>query len=235
MRDADDTGAWTQLEFASPRPVVGGSVAYDPVREQVVALFARGPGSEDVQAWALTVAPPSASLVGSSPSTGVIALKWESVAAIGRAAALERREGSSAWIELGPLGFTPQGIATFADHDVSAGRTYDYRVRISIAGSPWFSNFATISAPGAGSLALSGPNPAIGALRVDFSLPQSGTARVEAFDVIGRRCFSRDVGGLGAGGHSLLLDAGSSLRPGIYVIRVQYAGETRTRRVVFMR
>src|SRR5262249_51655778 len=62
-RDVDDTGPWVQLEFASARPVVSGSLAYDRVRDQVVALFARKPGSDDVQAWALTVAPPSASLV----------------------------------------------------------------------------------------------------------------------------------------------------------------------------
>ena len=235
MRDVDDTGAWTQLDFASPRPVVGGSVAYDPVRDQVVALFAQTPGSDDVQVWALTVGPPSASLVGSSSSANGIALTWESPAGIGRATSLERREGSSAWADLGPLDFDARGLATFADHGVSAGHRYDYRVHISFAGSPWFSSSVAVTTPGASRLVLSGPNPAIGVFRVDLSLPQAGPARLEAFDVTGRRCVSREVGGLGPGAHSILLDASGSLRPGIYVVRLQYAGETRTGRVVFMR
>jgi len=235
MRNVDDTGPWTQLDFASPRPVVSGAVAYDPVRDQVVGLFAQTPGSDDVQAWALTVGPPSASLVGSMPSAGGIALTWESSAAIGRATSLERYDGISAWTEVGPLDFNAQGLATFTDHGVTAGHRYDYRVRISFAGSPWFSKSITVAAPGSRRLALSGPNPAIGAFRVDFNLPASGPARLEAFDVTGRRCFSREVGGLGPGIHSILLDAGNSLRPGIYLIRLQHAGETQTGRVVFMR
>ena len=235
MRDTDDTGAWTQLDFASPRPVVGGSVAYDPVRDQVVALFAQTPGSDDVQVWALTVGPPSASLVGSSPSANGVALTWESPAAIGRATSLQRYDGRSAWADLGPLDFNAQGLATFVDQSVSAGHRYDYRVGISIAGSPWFSNPVTVATADASRLMLSGPNPAIGVFRVDFNLPQAGPARLEAFDVTGRRCFSREVGGLGPGAHSILLDAGGSLRPGIYVVRLQYAGKTQTGRVVFMR
>jgi hypothetical protein len=234
-RDVGDTGAWTELDFTSPRPVVGESVAYDPFRDQVVALFAQTPGSDDVQVWALTVGPPSASLVGSSSSANAIALTWESPAAIGRASSLQRRDGSSAWADLGPLDFDARGLATFADHDVSSGHRYDYRVQISIAGSPWFSNSVAVAADGAGRLTLSGPNPAIGVFRVDFNLPQAGPARLEAFDVTGRRCTSREVGGLGPGAHSILLDASGSLRPGIYVVRLQYAGETRTGRVVFMR
>lgn len=235
MRDVDDTGAWTQLEFTSPRPVVGGSVSYDPVRDQVVALFAQTPGSDDVQVWALTVGPPSASLVGSVSSAGSIALTWESSAAIGRAASLQRYDGRSAWTDLGPLDFNAQGLATFSDNSVSVGHRYDYRVRISFAGSPWFSKSITVAAPDGSRLMLSGPNPSIGVFRVDFNLPQPGPARLEAFDVTGRRCVSREVGGLGPGTHSIVLDASGSLRPGIYVVRLQYAGETQTGRVVFMR
>jgi hypothetical protein len=234
MRDADDTGPWTQLDFMSPRPVVGGSVAYDPVREQIVALFAQTPGSDDVQVWALTVGPPLASLVGSVSSAGGIALTWESPAAIGRPTSLQRYDGRT-WTDLGPLDFNAQGLATFGDHSVSAGHRYDYRIRVSFAGSPWFSNAATVIAPGPSRLMLSGPNPAVGVFRVDFNLPQAGPARLEAFDVTGRRCVSREVGGLGPGTHSIVLDASGSLRPGIYMVRLQYAGETQTGRIVFMR
>ena len=89
------------------------------------------------------------------------------------AASLERRDGTSAWADLGPLDFDARGLATFVDHGVSAGHHYDYRVQISFAGSPWFSNSVAVTTPGASRLMLSGPNPAIGVFRVDFNLPQA--------------------------------------------------------------
>src|SRR5439155_2740268 len=77
-RGADDTGPWRQIELSSARPVVSVPVTYDPVRDQVLALFASGPGSDHVQAWALSLAPMSVSLLEAVRTPDAIALKWQS-------------------------------------------------------------------------------------------------------------------------------------------------------------
>jgi hypothetical protein len=59
----DDAGPWTQLEFSTARPTMTSAVAYDPIRDQLLALFASTPGSEHVQAWAVAVGPLAVSLL----------------------------------------------------------------------------------------------------------------------------------------------------------------------------
>jgi len=236
VRGVDDTTAWQELEFASPRPRVSSAVAYDPVRDQVIALFAQISGSDDVQAWALTCGPPSAILDESIVSPHAIALKWESPAGIGRSAALERSEGNSGWTQLGTLTFDDYGLATFTDAGVRPGFQYNYRVSIIIGGSAWFSPASTVVMPPQGALALAAsPNPAVGVLQVAFNLQQTGPARLEAFDIQGRLRAARAVGELGPGTHTVALGDDGSLPPGLYLLRLKCGSETRTARVILTR
>jgi len=237
VHDVDDSAPWTPLDFTSARPVVGSSAVYDPVHDQVVALFAQTPGTDNVQAWAFTYGPPSASLVESVVSLQSVALKWQSPAAIGRAAALERREGNSDWTQRGGLEFDDYALATFTDPDVHPGHIYDYRVRVQIGSSRWTSDPVTMAMPAAPLLALLGasPSPAIGRLQVTLTLPDGGPARLDAFDVQGRMRATLDVGGLGPGTHTVAFDRGAALQPGVYWIRLQKGNDARTARVVLMR
>jgi hypothetical protein len=68
-------------------------------------------------------------------------------------------------------------------------------------------------------------------LRVDFTLPQSGAARIELFDLFGRRRVSLEPGILDAGPHSVDLAATRALPPGIYVVRLSFDRSERTTRV----
>lgn len=88
------------------------------------------------------------------------------------------------------------------------------------------------------SLALAGqqPNPSRdGRLRVAFTLPAGGHARLEAFDVSGRRLAARDVGTLGPGRHVTDLGEGGRFAPGLYLLRLVRDGEVRTARAVVTR
>ena len=87
------------------------------------------------------------------------------------------------------------------------------------------------------SLVLGGarPNPASGrALRVDFTLPSSEPARLELFDVAGRRMLAREVGSLGPGPHTVDLATGRRIPAGFYVIRFSGRGAVRTARVAVL-
>lgn len=68
------------------------------------------------------------------------------------------------------------------------------------------------------------PNPASGAtLSVTLTLPTAQVARIELTNVLGQRVFSSDAG-LRAGLNSLELPT-SQLRPGVYLLKVQAAGQ----------
>lgn len=75
------------------------------------------------------------------------------------------------------------------------------------------------------------PNPArAGAVRLTFSLPDAAPARLELFDLAGRRLAVRDVGARGAGAHTLTFT--ERIPPGLAFARLVRAGEQRTIRVV---
>jgi hypothetical protein len=236
-RLVDDTGPWTKLDLAGTRPVVTSAIAYDPVEDQLLALFAAPPGTSDVQAWALAVGPLSLSWVTSARTAGAVELRCRSVAAYGRDAVLERREESTDWTEVGPLVFDAEGLARFTDHDVAAGHDYRYRVSVAADAGPWRSDEVFVPDAASLQLALLGarPQPAVGIVQVTLSLPAGGSAELEVFDIHGRRCLVREVGGLGPGIHSLRLPESAAWRPGVYYARLRRAGESRTSRVVLMR
>ncbi len=79
------------------------------------------------------------------------------------------------------------------------------------------------------------PNPARGGrMMVHFALPGDAPARLELFDLAGRRVAERAVGGLGAGPHAVELAPGRLLAPGVYVVRLTQGTDARTIRQVVL-
>ncbi|HET9325636.1 MAG TPA: T9SS type A sorting domain-containing protein [Candidatus Eisenbacteria bacterium] len=72
------------------------------------------------------------------------------------------------------------------------------------------------------------PNPAKGPFGINFALPDGKRATLSVFDVSGRRVASREVGGLGAGRHTVTL--GKGLKAGVYMIRLDREGSSLTAR-----
>ncbi len=85
-------------------------------------------------------------------------------------------------------------------------------------------------------LSLDGPwpNPSpAGRFTVFFELPSERVARLELFDLAGRRLQSREVGSLGAGRHVVdLAGTGRRLASGVYFLRLAQGERTAVRRVV---
>ncbi len=95
-----------------------------------------------------------------------------------------------------------------------------------------------VSAPGGAELALGPlrPNPTRGdRLEVDFTLPAPGEARLEVLDVAGRRIARRAMAALAAGPQVARLEAGRPWPAGLYFIRLSFAGQTRTARLLVIR
>ncbi len=86
-------------------------------------------------------------------------------------------------------------------------------------------------------LALTGawPNPAVsGRMDVRFALSRATRATLALFDLGGRQVAAREVGALGAGWHVVNLAEGRRLSAGLYFLRLEQGGETRTTSVVVM-
>ena len=79
------------------------------------------------------------------------------------------------------------------------------------------------------------PNPTTrGTLHVAFTLASAAGARLELFDVNGRRVAIRELGLLGAGQHAVVLTEASRLRAGLYLMRLSQGEASRNRRIVVL-
>lgn len=67
-----------------------------------------------------------------------------------------------------------------------------------------------------------------------LSLGDASPATLELFDVMGRKLWSREVGGLRGGEREVLLGGGAMLAPGIYLARVTQGDDRVTARVIIM-
>ncbi|HTR96484.1 MAG TPA: T9SS type A sorting domain-containing protein [Candidatus Acidoferrales bacterium] len=124
-----------------------------------------------------------------------------------------------------------------------AGGAYDYKLSaVDIHGNESPYAFAqpagttgVPTAPARFALEPVGPNPIRGdALVVRFSLPEPSPARLELFDVNGRRAALREVGDLGPGAHTVDLSAGGAFAPGLYLVRLTQRGRIQSRRVAVL-
>lgn len=82
------------------------------------------------------------------------------------------------------------------------------------------------------------PNPARGALRVEFALPRATDLNLDVLDVQGRRVATLAEGYSPAGRHEVIwngMAAGGPARSGIYFIRMRAAGRTFSRSVIVTR
>jgi len=95
-------------------------------------------------------------------------------------------------------------------------------------------------APPASGIDLSiAPNPVSRELTLRFTAPSAGAARVELFDVSGRRMATLFDGALPAGPSTLRLAIGTgvtqTIRSGLYMVRATAPGYSAMRRVVIVR
>lgn len=79
------------------------------------------------------------------------------------------------------------------------------------------------------------PNPVLGSGVVTFALPDAAHATLELVDIAGRRLWSREVGSLGPGEHSVGLGDGSRLPTGIYFVRLSQGARIATARTTILR
>ncbi len=167
--------------------------------------------------------------------TSAVDLTWFMDRTPGTTAALYRQVGASAtWDSLTTLTLDAQKHLHYVDTDVELGVTYRYQLGVVTNGTEKFYPpiVVKIALPANAKLAILGtwPSPARRDGRVMFSLVGSGRATLTLLDVSGRKVLSREV--TGAGSWSLA-DAGS-IRPGVYLVRIEQAGKKVSKRIVLL-
>lgn len=181
-------------------------------------------------------APFAATLVSAANSSSQVTLRWR-LGEPATSARLEWRSSGGVWMDGGAVALEPGGEAVASFQDV-----YDYppvrrayRLAVAAAIGIARSDSVWVDAPGnPPALAMAGvwPNPALSQQRISFSIPATGPATLEVYDLNGRRTYERDLGTLAAGSHLVEIAPGVRFRPGVYFAVLRFGGERKTARFV---
>lgn len=140
------------------------------------------------------------------------------------------------WVTLGSGVNGPGYAATleFQGPDLFVGGSFNSfsgHVARGLARLPGADVLAVEPPPAGTSLALApAPNPSRGLVRLSFTLPADGRARLTLHDLAGREVARLADGAFTAGAHTLSWSG--HVAPGLYFARLQAAGATRTARIV---
>ena len=216
------------------------SAIYDPVRDRMVVFGGYGRSGFRNDVWALvwdSPVPALISLVSAQAEPGRVTLTWFAPDGASVLATVERRTVRDDWRRIGAV--TPDGAGqlTFEDRDVTAGTRYAYRLAYTTGGGEITTPEVWVDVPVRAFFALDGlrPNPAVDDLVVSFSLPSAEPARLEMFDLAGRRVLAWEVGSLGAGAQRLNLSHGVRPPAGIYSLRLIQGERRAVARAVVMK
>lgn len=143
---------------------------------------------------------------------------------------LERTLESGNWRELAVLEADHEGRLRHLDLDILAGQRLAYRLRRT-DGTTTTAVDVTVPLEVRLALRLVGGQPARGAIAFDITRVPGRDARLELFDVSGRRVASADVGAAGAATQRVPLER-SSVPPGIYLARLSCGRERAESRLV---
>ncbi|HET9130974.1 MAG TPA: T9SS type A sorting domain-containing protein [Terriglobia bacterium] len=132
--------------------------------------------------------------------------------------------------------FTEDGIVLLIDSDKSQHDTGNVAVTgITVIAAPTVTSAnEEYAAPGNFVLQQNYPNPFNPSTNVNFQLPIAVHARLDVFDVLGRRVTTLIDGRLNAGIHHAAFD-GSKLASGVYFYRLQAGNFTSTKKLVLMK
>lgn len=178
--------------------------------------------------------PVAGALIEVRTERGYVTLRWllDLPAA---AARLEFRTPGGVWLEAGPARVEGRTVtATDLLYDDGAGRRW-YRLAIAAPVGLARTDSVSIRTAVPSALALVGvrPNPSVdGRPRLEFTLPEAGSVRIEVYDLVGRRVAVREAARMDAGTQFIEIAPGSRLRAGIYFVRLRFGAEQRTARLI---
>jgi hypothetical protein len=227
--------AGRQLGTAQDGDIVsdGAGGCYATYRTQLVPF---GPSVIGVNRFSVDGVVPVKLAEGTAEAEpGRVHLVWSGVEASAAESHVERRSAPGGeWQALGTPTARGRDALEYDDLSAEAGARYDYRL---VRGSEVLSEEVSVTVPAAASFALAGatPNPApANAVSVSLSLTGAGAARLEVYDLAGRREYARALTGLAPGHHAVAL-ADARLTPGVHWVHLSEGTREAQARIVVVR
>jgi hypothetical protein len=165
-------------------------------------------------------------LVAADVVNGHPHLEWFSADGANETMRLYRAALPADFERVGELSANGTGMVRYDDMDVLPGRGYDYKLGLQTPTGERMLGFAHVDVPFGGQLAIKrlAGNAAGGALAFAVVLTKDVPATLDLMDAAGRRIARQDLGGLGAGEHTVSLTGAPS--SGVYWARVSQAGQS---------
>ena len=175
-------------------------------------------------------------LVGSEIVNGHPKMTWYSADGARESMKLYRRAIPGEFEYVQDLQADGDGLLTYEDANVVAGRSYEYKIGVTHNGVERMLGQVWVDVPFETQFALRSlsANPARGSLQMSVSLASAAPASLELVDVTGRRVAGKDLGTLAAGTHRIVLDA-SGAASGVYFARLAQAGKIASVRVTIVK
>jgi hypothetical protein len=211
----DTLDAGDRYSSDHPPPRAFPALVHDPVGDRMILVGGRIPGafggSSFNDAWEFRLADPEWHRVASA---GVVPPSWEEPAGLydSRRDRFVFLEGDWLW------------ALEKARHGWRDRRKNEPESDLIDAGHGRFPL----------SLKLEGPNPFSERLALELSLPEAAPARLDLFDVSGRRVWSREVA-KGPGEQILVVNGLRHLPPGVFLLRLMQGLDSRVIRLVHAR
>ncbi len=180
--------------------------------------------------------PTLADLVSAEADPGHVRLVWYATGRAGTTARVERRDAGTDWTTLATIGAGGDGRLAYEDDAVVPGTRYAYRLAILDGGSVVTTPERWIQVPQAFAFALGGlrPNPCGREGSVEYSLATAEPARLEWFDISGRRVSTTRLEPA-PGLHVVTLPGLGAFAPGLYVLRLTQGARSLTARACIVR
>ncbi len=228
----DGGATWAPYTTGMPVVAVFDMKIQPTSRTLRVATHGRGMFERSLDAPVAT----QLALVGSEIVNGHPKMTWYSADGAREVMKLYRRAIPGEFAYVQDLQADGDGLLTYEDANVVAGRSYEYKIGVLHNGVERMLGQVWVDVPLETQFALRSlsANPARGSLQMSVSLGSASPASLELVDVTGRRVAGKELGTLAAGTHRITLDA-SGVASGVYFARLAQAGKVASVRVTIVR
>ena len=177
-------------------------------------------------------------LLRAETNAGYARLVWTLGAASGATVRSYRAATDGTWETLATLGIDDSLHLVLEDRAAPAGREVEYRLSVAKGGTEYFLAPVRVTIPKAPvQLALERvwEAPARDAIQFSFALPPGPPARVEVFDVLGRRVAEASLEQFTPGYYTHRVAFRGRAVSGIYFVRLSQGPRSLSRRMSFLR
>jgi hypothetical protein len=196
----------------------------------LILVFAGLPGSPATPARAATG---EVSLIEARAENRTVILRWVTSDLL--ALATVERDVEGIWTRIGRAISEDAGVRSIVDRDVSAGSRYRYRLRLESDDGVTYSEVADVTVPReALAIAAIEPNPSRGRFGIRLARPVTTNARVDLYDLAGRRVFRQDFA-VGIDTDRFRVSPSQPLATGLYLVRISEGGRQATARIAIVR